>query len=184
MRKVVIGRRFQKDSLNKYAAFWKRAAAFLIDFCIVVALYSLLIHTLNLLLNLPVEYSPILERGLSLKMTPYVEENFLEIVLLYSLSKLLVLYPYFALFESSRLQATPGKLILGIRVTDLVGKRISLLRATGRFFGKIVSGQILLIGYIMAAFTEKKQALHDLLASTVVVNGRSMRTGASNGYQG
>lgn len=153
-----------------YAPFWKRAIAFLMDLLIVIALYSLLIHILNLILNLPVEYSPFLERGLSLKMTPYVQDNFLVIALFYSLSKLLVLYPYFALMESSRLQATIGKLILGIKVTDTFGRRISFARASGRFFGKLLSGQILLIGYLMAAWTAKKQALHDVLAGTLVIN--------------
>ena len=161
----------KEQSINfGYAPFWKRAVAFLIDLLIVVTLYGLLIYSLNLVLKLPVEYSSILDRGLSLKMTPYVEDNFLAIALLYSLSKIVVLYPYFALMESSRLQSTIGKSVLGIKVTDLSGKRVSFGRASGRFFGKILSGQILLIGYIMAALTAKKQALHDILAGTLVVN--------------
>lgn len=157
-----------------YAPVWKRLVAFLIDLLIVVTLYGLLIYILNLALKLPVEYSPILERGLSVKMTPYVEDNFLTIALLYSLSKLLVLYPYFALMESSRLQATIGKSFFGIKVTDIFGRRISFARASGRFFGKILSGQILLIGYIMASLTAKKQALHDILARTIVINKGSL----------
>jgi uncharacterized RDD family membrane protein YckC len=102
-------------------------------------------------------------------MSPYVEEHFIEIVLLYSFLKLTVLIPYFTLLESSRLQATFGKLLLGIRIVDLSGKRISLARGVGRFFAKALSGQVLLIGYFMAAFSEKKQTLHDLLAGTLVV---------------
>jgi uncharacterized RDD family membrane protein YckC len=154
----------------EYAAFWKRAIAFFVDLAVVVTLYSLLIYILNHLLVLPVEYAPILERGLSLKMSPYVNEHFVEIVLLYSLSKLAVLFLYFTLLESSPLQATLGKLMLGIKVTDLLGKRISFARGTVRFFSKLLSGQLLLIGYLMAVFTEKKQALHDLLAGTLVVS--------------
>jgi uncharacterized RDD family membrane protein YckC len=76
---------------------------------------------------------------------------------------------YYALLESSSKQATVGKMALGIRVTDLEGARISFGRATGRYFGKILSGLILGIGFLMAAFTERKQALHDLLAGTLVV---------------
>jgi len=76
---------------------------------------------------------------------------------------------YSALQESSEKQATIGKKMLGIRVTDLEGNRISFGQATGRHFSKIVSGLICLIGYIMAGFTEKKQALHDMMASTLVV---------------
>jgi uncharacterized RDD family membrane protein YckC len=76
---------------------------------------------------------------------------------------------YFTLLESSPLQATPGKLALGLRVTDLHGQRVSFMRATGRWLGKIVSMLILFVGYLMVAFTERKQALHDLMAGTLVM---------------
>ena len=77
---------------------------------------------------------------------------------------------YFALMESSEKQATLGKMALGIVVTDMAGKRMSFGRATGRYFGKIISGLILLVGFIMIAFTEKKQGLHDMMANTLVVD--------------
>jgi uncharacterized RDD family membrane protein YckC len=76
---------------------------------------------------------------------------------------------YYALMESSVWQATLGKKTLGLRVTDLQGNRISFGRASGRFFGRIISGLTLLIGYIMAGFTEKKQALHDMIAGCLVI---------------
>ncbi len=76
---------------------------------------------------------------------------------------------YFAYMESSENQATIGKMIMGIKVTDLDGCRISFATATGRYFSKILSSIILMIVYIMAAFTEKKQALHDMIAGTLVV---------------
>ena len=85
----------------------------------------------------------------------------------------LVTWAYFALCESSAMQATPGKLAMGIRVTDDEGRRISFLRATGRHFGKIISSLTLCIGFMMAGWTERKQALHDMMASTLVVNGRA-----------
>lgn len=81
----------------------------------------------------------------------------------------LVGWGYFAGMESSARQATLGKSAMGLVVTDVDGNRISFLRATGRYFAKILSALILLIGYIMAAFTARKQALHDLLASTLVL---------------
>ena len=76
---------------------------------------------------------------------------------------------YYALMECSSTQATLGKMALGLKVTDMDGKRLTFSRATGRFFGKIVSGLILCIGFMMAGWTEKKQALHDILAGTLVV---------------
>ena len=75
---------------------------------------------------------------------------------------------YEALMLSSKYQATLGKMIFGMRVTDLYGNRISFARATGRHFGKWLSSFILFIGYIMVGFTERKQGLHDMLAGTLV----------------
>jgi uncharacterized RDD family membrane protein YckC len=79
---------------------------------------------------------------------------------------------YEAFMTSSSKQATLGKMAMGVVVTDLAGNRISFGRATGRFFGKLLSGIILMIGYLMQPFTEKKQALHDILAGTLVVKQR------------
>jgi len=76
---------------------------------------------------------------------------------------------YFALMESSARQATLGKSLLGLAVTDTSGRRISFLRATGRHFAKILSAIILFIGFIMVAFDARKQGLHDKLADTLVV---------------
>jgi len=76
---------------------------------------------------------------------------------------------YYAIMESSSKQATLGKMVLQIIVTDNKGNRISFGRATVRFFAKIISTLILLIGFIMIAFTKKKQGLHDMIADTLVV---------------
>jgi uncharacterized RDD family membrane protein YckC len=76
---------------------------------------------------------------------------------------------YEAFMLSSEWQATVGKRAMSIVVTGIDGNRISFARATGRHFAKILSTFILCIGYVMAAFTAKKQALHDLLAETLVV---------------
>lgn len=81
----------------------------------------------------------------------------------------LISWLYFALMESSAKQATFGKMALGLKVTDLDGQRIGFGRATGRHFAKLLSGITLCIGYIMAGFTERKQALHDMLAKTLVI---------------
>lgn len=76
---------------------------------------------------------------------------------------------YSALMESSSRQATLGKLALGIKVSDLNGQRIGFGRATGRHFGKLISSITLCIGYVMAGFTRRRQALHDKIAGTLVV---------------
>ncbi len=78
---------------------------------------------------------------------------------------------YEALLTSSAWQATLGKKILNLKVTDEAGNRISFGRATGRHFAKYLSAMILFIGFIMAAFTDRKRALHDMLAGTLVKKG-------------
>lgn len=91
----------------------------------------------------------------------------------------LVMLFYFVLLESSPLQGTLGKLMLGIKVTDGEGKRISFFRALLRTISKILSS-ILFIGYIIAAFTQKKQALHDLLSGCLVINQDAERVFAKD----
>ncbi len=76
--------------------------------------------------------------------------------------------------ESSPQQATLGKMALGLKVTDLRGEPISFGKATGRYFGKFVSELILYVGFMMAGWTEKKQALHDIMAGTLVVKKQSL----------
>jgi uncharacterized RDD family membrane protein YckC len=76
---------------------------------------------------------------------------------------------YEASMESSSKQATVGKMALGLKVTNEGGQRISFARASARYFGKIISRMTLFIGYIMAGFTARKQALHDMIAGTLVV---------------
>lgn len=77
---------------------------------------------------------------------------------------------YHAKMESSAWQATVGKKILSLRVTDLNGARVTFARASGRHFGKFITGLIPLgVGFILAGLTEKRQALHDMIASCLVL---------------
>jgi uncharacterized RDD family membrane protein YckC len=76
---------------------------------------------------------------------------------------------YEALLTSSSWQATVGKRILNLKVTDELGNPISFERATGRFFAKILSSLLFCFGYLMVAFSARKQGLHDMLAGTLVM---------------
>ena len=76
---------------------------------------------------------------------------------------------YFSLMESSKFQGTLGKMALGIKVTDMNGGKLDFTKAFLRNLCKLISNFTLLIGYLMAGFTEKKQALHDMIAGTLVV---------------
>lgn len=84
----------------------------------------------------------------------------------------LIAWLYSALMESSTRQATLGKRALGLRVADLDGRRISFGRATGRHFGKWISQAVLYIGFLMVAWTQRKQGLHDMMAGTLVLRVR------------
>lgn len=81
----------------------------------------------------------------------------------------IVQWIYFAMMESSTKQATLGKMALRITVADEEGNRISFLKASVRYFAKYISAFLLMIGYLLALFTPKKQTLHDLIAKTFVV---------------
>jgi uncharacterized RDD family membrane protein YckC len=152
-----------------YAGFWLRLAAYLIDRIILgvatVALFIpffFLIGGATLLERLPREH---VEGFQPDRIAPL-----LSIIFAFVGVALLVQWLYYAYLESGEKQGSWGKQILSIYVTDLEGKRISFGRASGRFFAKIVTGLIPLgIGYIMAGFTERRQALHDMIASTLVL---------------
>ena len=144
-----------------YAGFWLRFVAWIID--------RILLGVVTRLLLFPF-------LGLSaLRMILRGHPNPEDLVPLFgTMARLffvgLVLdWLYYALLESSAWQGTVGKKVLGLRVTDLQLNRISFGRATGRFFARIISGFTLLIGFIMAGFTEKKQALHDIIAGCLVI---------------
>jgi len=136
----------------QYAGFWRRLGAAIID--------GLIVGAVTLVI-----YLVLIVGGIS---TGGIVGFFIGYFIAYALAIILG-WLYYALMESSSKQATLGKMALGIIVTDSQGQRVSFGRATGRHFGKIISGIILYIGYIMIAFTAKKQGLHDIMANCLVV---------------
>lgn len=134
----------------QYADFWIRFIAYIIDSFVVYLPVAFIFGLYPSATSIPVYY--------------FNNLNAQDLVVL------ITGWLYYATMESSPKQATLGKIILKIHVTDLKGERITFLRATNRFLGKIASAAILMIGFIMAGFTKKKQALHDLIAGTLVVN--------------
>jgi uncharacterized RDD family membrane protein YckC len=89
------------------------------------------------------------------------------------IQNLLVCWIYSAVLHSSKWQATVGKKVVGLKVIDENGNRISFGRATGRFFAQFISGLILAIGYLMVGWTKKKQGLHDIIAGTYVIKSEN-----------
>ena len=145
-----------EDPLKK-AGFWKRFAAHMLDVLIIFFFYNSLFWFIYNQISI---YSDVGGH----------KELFMFACFIFSPLSVLISWSYFSGFESSPLMATPGKLAVGIYVTDMNGDRVSFGRATGRFFGKLISAFILTIGYILAGITEKKQALHDIIAGCLVLS--------------
>jgi len=155
----------------KFAGFWKRVIASIID--------GLIILFINLILLL------ILVFGFGFTMTaftvPVTEEGAFVAgymggimgYLVWCFVSILVLWLYYAIMESSRCQGTLGKMLLGIYITDQYGKRIGVGRASGRYFLKVLLYSVPLLGFIdcvMVAVTEKKQAWHDMPVGCLVLS--------------
>ncbi len=124
-----------------YVGFWKRVLASLIDSLVMLILYI------------------IMEATVSEKDYPFLNP----------LIQILSFWAYTAVLQSSYWQATVGKKVLGIIVVDEYGDRLTLKRATGRFFAEILSALLLCIGYMMVGWTKHKQGLHDKIAKTFVI---------------
>ena len=135
-----------------YAGLWRRTAAYVFDSLLIGILAELLIGR------------PLLERAGIPADNPWVLTGHSRQILAINLLLTMIGWLYWAVMESSPWQATLGKRLFGIQVTDLQGRRISMARATARHFGKMI-----LIGFILIPFTARKQAFHDLIAGCLVV---------------
>ncbi|MBN1647958.1 MAG: RDD family protein [Spirochaetales bacterium] len=135
------------ENTNGYAGFLRRLAAGIIDAAIIIALDGLI----ALILYISRKFNPA------------------HITMVLTMIDFGVIWLYFGCFECSKLQATPGKLVLGITVVDYSNQRIGFGRASGRALGKIISGLPYGFGFIMPIWTKQKQALHDFMAGTLVV---------------
>jgi uncharacterized RDD family membrane protein YckC/DNA-directed RNA polymerase subunit RPC12/RpoP len=136
-----------------YAGFWLRFVAWMIDSLILAVPTSAIVAVC-------VMQFPNAAWGLLLELTPGW---------MYELLILLLLWPYYSMMESSRFQATFGKILLGLIVTDMNGERVSFGRASGRHWAKVFSSYCVMLGYLMAGFDDKKQAWHDSISSCLVI---------------
>jgi uncharacterized RDD family membrane protein YckC len=145
-----------------FAGFWNRFGGYLIDAIILSVITIVISFFIGVLYGISMYSS----------RSHYSNNSDLALtgltIIIYFIAFLIALF-YFSIQESSVHQATFGKRAVGVIVTDYQGNRISFGRAVGRFFGRIVVLFTLGIGYIIIGFTEKKQGLHDYIASTYVV---------------
>lgn len=152
----------------EYAGFWLRFVAYIIDGIVSCIAFVILLIPLFVLTGAGAALGRIISgEDVGDDVSAFLGAGF---ILGFFGIILVVSWLYYALSESSSWQATLGKKILNLKVTDMTGQRITFGRASGRYFAKIITGMIpLLIGYIMAGFTEKKQAIHDMIASCLVL---------------
>ncbi|GAB2538423.1 RDD family protein [Rhodanobacter koreensis] len=171
-------------ALEDYAGFWKRVGAYILDAIILYFPQALIQKALGV----DAAKEALQQAAVNAAGDPHLmiaaQEQFYAAMWPAMLLGIVIGWLYFAICESSAWQGTLGKLALGIRVTDMQGNRISFPRALGRYAAKILSGIILCIGYLMVAWTQRKQGLHDLIVGTLVLNGRASEfksTQASSG---
>jgi uncharacterized RDD family membrane protein YckC len=150
----------------EYAGFWRRFAAAFLDGIVLWAV-SVPFFVLWILPHFGLTVDQFETLGSDRQM---------EIgggYLLYFITTLLAEFMYFALFESSRRRATLGRIVVGIQVLDGHGQRIHLGRALGRRLARFLSGITIGIGFLVQLFTRRRQALHDVVAGTLVVRVRT-----------
>jgi uncharacterized RDD family membrane protein YckC len=157
-----------ENKIENYAGFWIRFLAYVIDNIVINIIMWILIFPILGVLG--IQFAAVEELQELETIDPEIALALMLSVLpaIITLS-LLVSWMYYALLQSSARQATIGKMALNMVVVDINGGRLTFARASLRFFSKIISSAIFMIGYIMAAFTEKNQALHDIIANTYVV---------------
>jgi len=160
-------------ALEDHAGFWKRVAAYILD-AIVLYIPQMLIEKA---FGGDAAKAALKQASLDAVGNPdaMMAANMHYYATMWPAMLLIVVMGvlYFTVCESSAWQGTLGKLALGIRVTDMQGRRISFPRALGRYFAKFLSAIILGIGFLMVAWTQRKQGLHDLICGTLVLNGRA-----------
>lgn len=147
---------------TQYAGFWVRLSAMLIDAVILTAIRMVIFGIIYL-----ITYGILHLLEIKIDMV-----HNLIYASTAGLLNIWLTWLYYCLFESSSVQATPGKMAVGVKVSGLDGNRITFEKATLRYFLKILSVWSLLIGYFMAAFSSKKQTMHDILAETTIVYKR------------
>jgi len=150
---------------TEYAGFWLRSAALLIDaFLLYIALLAML-STFS---------AGIDAAGL--------ENATVGLGLAINASVIALTWFYCAAFEASSLQATPGKIAVGIHVTDHAGEPVGFVRISARYLAKFLSAALLLAGFLMAAFTRRRESLHDCITGCLVVRHRVRIPAAANDW--
>ncbi|GAB3731475.1 hypothetical protein GCM10028794_07720 [Silanimonas algicola] len=151
------------------AGFWKRLAAFMIDGAILMVATYAIVFLMLIIVGAGVGGIMTLFEASATGQPP--SGNLLVVFLVgFYVLPFIMRWAYFTFFTSSAWQGTPGKRAVGIKVVDLDGGKLGTGRAMSRWFAAALSYLTLYVGFLMAAFTDRKMALHDMVASTRVVD--------------
>lgn len=149
-----------------YAGFWIRVLGYLVDIIILGVVAGILqVAVIGSMIRVP-------------RIEPGTPPDFSALAPVFGMIGIayLIQIAMAACYEAffiAKLAATPGKLVIGVKVVRPDGSAVSLGRAFGRYFAKMLSGFILFIGFIMVGFDSQKRGLHDMICDTRVVKSRS-----------
>jgi uncharacterized RDD family membrane protein YckC len=158
-----------ESSTVEYAGFWRRFVGYYVDYMIISIMILIVVTIFSKFFNYDLLSAVLASKILNIELSQGAIWRGVT-MLITSVGLYFVIWTvYYCSFEVSKLQATPGKYIVGIKVTDLNGEKITFNRALIRRLSAILSTLVFFIGYLFSAFTEKKQTFHDILANTLVV---------------
>jgi len=161
----------ESPDIGVYAGLGRRFIAFIIDIIIILLFDLVAMAVLGLTRGIQNAYFYFVQRVPVEQLTADGTMGAMlgSVIAAYGMVLIVIPWLYFAGFESSRSQATPGKLLMHIVVTDMIGNKPTFARVTLRHFAKFVSGLVILIGFLMIGLTKKRQGLHDRIAGCLVL---------------
>jgi len=168
---VVTPEEEEGPDIGVYAGLGRRLVAFVVDIIIILLFDIVAMTVLGLTRGIQNSYFYFVQRVAvdTLTTDGTTAALYGSILAAYGIVLVVIPWLYFAGFESSRSQATPGKLLMHIVVTDMTGNKPTFARVTLRHFAKFVSALILFIGFLMIGLTKKRQGLHDAIAGCLVL---------------
>ena len=157
--------------IGVYAGLGRRLIAFVVDTILILLIGIVVVTFFNLAYGIKYAYYIVVQHAPVSDLTESgtLDAAITPIIAAFGMLIIIIPWLYYASFESSRSQATPGKLLMRTVVTDLDGNKPTFARVTLRHFAKFISALIIFIGFLMIGLTKRKQGLHDKIAGCLVL---------------
>jgi uncharacterized RDD family membrane protein YckC len=168
---VIVPEEVEGPEVGLYAGLGRRFIAFIVDAVIILLIGIVTITFFSMTNGVKYAYYIVVQRAPISELTEAgtLDAALGPIIAALGMSFIIIPWLYFAGFESARSQATPGKVLMHIMVTDMEGNKPTFARATLRHFGKFISALPIFIGFLMIGLTKKRQGLHDKIGSCLVL---------------